>query len=131
MPGTKAHPENRGASRYEAGTVAMPVNAKCKEGAWDFIKFASSHEGSKIMDFGRGMTPARIDLMDDPDLKSIPGLEVFIEATKQGNGINYPQIKDYAKYVSLIDNALDLVYNGYQTPEEAMADLAEQCKGLE
>ena len=131
VPGTKAHPENRGASRYEAGTVAMPVNAKCKEGAWDFIKFASSHEGSKIMDFGRGMTPARIDLMDDPDLKSIPGLEVFIEATKQGNGINYPQIKDYAKYVSLIDNALDLVYNGYQTPEEAMADLAEQCKGLE
>lgn len=131
VPGTKAHPENQGVSRYEAGTLTMPINAKCKEGAWDFIKFASSFEGSKIMDIGRSVTPARLDLMDDPDIRAIPGLDAFIEATKLENGINYPKIKDYAKYVSLIDNALDLVYNGYQTPEEAMADLAKQCEGLQ
>lgn len=131
VPGTKAHPENQGISRYEAGTLAMPVNAKCKEGAWDFIKFAGGFEGSKIMDIGRSVTPARLDLMDDPDIRAIPGLDEFIEATRLENGINYPRIKDYAKYVSLIDNALDLVYNGYQTPEEAIADLAAQCKSLE
>ena len=131
VPGTKAHPENQGISRYEAGTLAMPVNAKCKEGAWDFIKFAGGFEGSKIMDIGRSVTPARLDLMDDPDIRAIPGLDEFIEATRLENGINYPKIKDYAKYVSLIDNALDLVYNGYQTPEEAIADLAAQCKSLE
>lgn len=131
VPGTKDHPENRGVSRYEAGTVAMPVNAKCKEGAWDFIKFASSFEGSKILDLGRSATPARFDLMEDADILAMPGQQLFIEASKLENGINYPKIKDYAKYVSLIDNALDLVYNGYQSPEDAMKDLAEQCKSLQ
>lgn len=131
VPGTEAHPEIRGVSRYESSILAMPVNAKCKEGAWDFIKYSASYEGSKIMDLGRGATPARFDLMEDPEILAIPGQDAFIEANKLEKGINYPKIKDYAKYVSLIDNALDLVYNGYQTPEDAMADLAEQCKGLE
>lgn len=130
IPGTKDHPELRGVSRYESATLAMPVNAKNKEGAWDFIQFVSSYEGSKIMDIGRGATPVRYDLLEDPEITAIPGFEVFIEANKLDNGVNYPKIKDYAKYVSLIDNALDLVYNGYATPEEAMADLAEQCKDL-
>lgn len=131
VPGTEAHPENLGVSRYESSTLSMPINAKCKEGAWDFIKFSASYEGAKIMDVGRGATPARFDLMEDEDILAIPGQSEFIEANKLEKGINYPKIKDYAKYVSLIDNALDLVYNGYQTPEEAMADLAQQCKGLQ
>jgi multiple sugar transport system substrate-binding protein len=131
IPGTQAHPELRGVSRYEAGTLTMPVNAANQEGAWDFIKWVGSKEGSKILNVGRGVVPVRYDLMDDPDILAIPGIDAFIEANKVGNGINYPKIKDYAKYVSLIDSALDLVYNGYATPEDAMADLAEQCKGLE
>lgn len=131
IPGTEEHPELRGVSRYETSTLAMPINAKNKDGAWEFIKFVSSYEGSKIMDIGRGATPARYDLQEDPDILAIPGFDVFIEANELGNGINYPKIKDYAKYVSLIDNALDLIYNGYMEPEDALADLAEQCKGLE
>lgn len=131
IPGTEAHPEFQGISRYETGTMSMPVNASNKEGAWDFIKWVGSKEGSKILNSGRGVVPVRYDLMDDPDILAIPGIDAFIEANKLGNGINYPKIKDYAKYVSLIDSALDLVYNGYATPEEAMAGLAEQCKGLE
>lgn len=131
VPGTEAHPENLGVSRYEAGTLAMPVNAKNKEGAWEFIKFASSHDGSKIMDVGRGVTPVRYDLMEDPDILAIPGMQEFIDASKLEKGINYPKIKDYARYVSLIDNALDMVYNGYQTPEEALADLAAQSQDLQ
>lgn len=131
VPGTEAHPENLGVSRYEAGTLAMPVNAKNKEGAWEFIKFASSHDGAKIMDVGRGVTPVRYDLMEDPDILAIPGMQEFIDASKLEKGINYPKIKDYARYVSLIDNALDMVYNGYQTPEEALADLAAQSQDLQ
>lgn len=131
VPGTEEHPEIQGVSRYESSTLSMPINAKCKEGAWDFIKYTASYEGSKIMCLGRGATPARFDLMEDAEILAIPGQSEFIEANKLEKGINYPKIKDYAKYVSLIDNALDLVYNGYQTPEDAMADLAQQCVGLE
>ncbi len=131
IPGTEANPELRGVSRYESGTLSMPVNAASKEGAWDFIKFVGSKEGSKILNVGRGVVPVRYDLMDDPDILAIPGIDTFIEANKLGNGINYPKIRDYAKYVSFIDGALDLVYNGYETPEKVMADLAEQSKVLQ
>lgn len=130
IPGTEAHPELQGVSRYESGTLAMPINAKNKEGAWDFIKYSAGHDGAKILDVGRGVMPCRADLLEDPDITSIPGFDVFIEANKLGNGINYPKMKDYAKYVSLIDYALDLVYNAYSTPEDALAELAAQCKDL-
>lgn len=130
VPGTEAHPEDLGVSRYESGTLAMPINAVNKEGAWDFIRFCSGAEGSKIMCLGRGVVPARHDLMEDEDILAIPGISQFIEASKLDNAVNYPKIADYAKYVSLIDAALDLVYNGYETPENALAQLAEQCKSL-
>ena len=131
VPATEDHPELRGVSRYETSTLMMPINAKNKEGAWDFIKYVSSYEGAKIMDIGRGSVPCRYDLLEDPDILAIPGFDAFIEANNAGNGINYPKMKDYAKYVSMIDNALDLIYNGYMTPEDALADLAVQAKDLQ
>lgn len=122
--------EARGVSRFETGSLSIPTTAKNKDGAWDFIKWITNEEGAKIIDIGVGYLPALKTLYDDPDILAIPGNKEFIEAIKLERGIQYPKIKDYAKYVSLIDEYLDYVYNGTKTPEEAMSELAKQAKNL-
>lgn len=130
IPGTEANPDARGTSRYETSSVAIPVNSKNKEGAWDFIKWLSNAEGNKILLSGIGNLPALKELYTDPDILAKPGFPEFIEALELEKGIQYPKMNDFSKYVSLIDEQLDYIYNGMKTPEEGLADLAEQAKGL-
>ena len=47
------------------------------------------------------------------------------------NGVQYPKIADLTQYTTMIDEYLDYVYNGIMTPEDAMAQLAEQAATLQ
>lgn len=131
VPGTEAHPEYRGTSRFETDSVAIPAMAAHKEGAWDFTKWLCGEEGAKIIDLGTGNLPALKALYDDSDILAVPGFAEFIEALKEEKGVQYPQMTDYDEYMNLVNAALDTVYAGTQTPEAAMADLAKQSAGLE
>lgn len=131
VPGTDAHPEYRGTSRFETDSVAIPVMAKNKEGAWDFTKWICEAEGAKIIDLGTGNLPALKALYDDEDILAVPGFAEFIDALKEEKGVQYPQMTDYDEYMNLVNAALDTVYAGTKTPEEAMEDLASQSSGLE
>ncbi len=130
IPGTEANPELRGSARFETDSVCVPVMAQHKEGAWDFTKWLCSEEGAKIIDLGTGNLPALTSLYDDADILAKPGFAEFIEALKLGNGIQYPAMKDFDEYVSMINATLDTVYAGTATPQEALASLKEQCAGL-
>lgn len=131
IPGTAAHPENAGASRYETASFGIPVVAKEKSGAWEFIKFATNSEETKDILLGVGSLPALLSLYEDQDILGQPNYDTFVEALKKENGIQYATISDFAKYISLIDEHLDYVYNGMQSPEEAMKNLSEQSIMLE
>lgn len=130
IPGTEAHPEYRGTSRFETDSVAVPAMAKNKEGAWDFTKWLCSQEGAKIIDLGTGNLPAVKALYDDPDIIAVPGFAEFIDALKLEQGIQYPAMEDFDEYVSLINASLDTVYSGAATPEDAMKDLTKQSENL-
>lgn len=130
VPGTKANPQNQGVSRYETSSLSIPVTARNKEGAWDFIKWLSNAEGNKILLQGIGNLPALKSLYTDPEMLSKPGFPEMIKALELEKGIQYPQIADFAKYVSLINEHLDYVYSGMRTPEKAMEDLARQSRNL-
>ncbi|WP_313180724.1 ABC transporter substrate-binding protein [Lacrimispora sp.] len=130
IPGTQANPELRGTSRYETDSVAVPAMAKNKDGAWDFTKWLCSQEGAKIIDLGTGNLPAVKALYDDADIKAVPGFTEFIDALKQEKGIQYPVMADYDEYISMINAALDTVYSGSKTPEEALKALAGQSANL-
>lgn len=130
IPGTQANPELRGTSRYETDSVAVPAMAKNKDGAWDFTKWLCSQEGAKIIDLGTGNLPAVKALYDDADIKAVPGFTEFIDALKQEKGIQYPVMADYDEYISMINAALDTVYSGSKTPEEALKALAAQSANL-
>lgn len=130
-PGTEANPELQGISRYETNSLGIPVVANNKEGAWEFAKFFTNSEATKDTLMAIGNLPTTLDLYEDEDILSMPNYEVFVEALKKENGVQYPKIADLAKYTSLIDEHLDYVYNGIKTPEEAMKELAEQAELLQ
>jgi multiple sugar transport system substrate-binding protein len=130
VPGTNANPNLRGISRFETSTIYIPINAKEKEGAWDFAKFFASPEGSKIVLLGTGTLPAVKSLYTDPDVLAVPGFKEFIDALQLERGIQYSRMKDFSEYVSMINEYLDYVYSGQTAPEKAMAELAERTKVL-
>ncbi|MGN1367909.1 MAG: ABC transporter substrate-binding protein [Aristaeellaceae bacterium] len=130
VPGTAENPELQGVSRYEATGACIPVMSSHKEAAWDFVKWFTSEEGAKIENLGTGNLPALKALYDDPDLTAQPGYSDFVAALELERGIQYPVMEDFGEYTSLINTALDEVYAGTKTPEEAMADLAKQSAGL-
>ncbi|MEG0693148.1 MAG: ABC transporter substrate-binding protein [Oscillospiraceae bacterium] len=130
IPGTQANPELQGSSRFETTSVAIPVGAKEKEGAFEFAKYIST-EGAKNTLLGIGSLPANKNLYDDAELlASNEAFPSFMEALKVGNGVQYPRLADSAKYTSLIEAALDYVYNGTKTPEKALQDLQKEASAL-
>ncbi len=130
VPGTEAQPELRGTSRFETDSVAVPAMSENKEGAWDFTKWLCSQEGAKIIDLGTGNLPAVKALYDDADIIAVPGFTEFIDALKLEKGIQYPVMEDFDEYISMINAALDAVYAGTATPEDAMKDLAKHSTNL-
>ncbi|GHT63297.1 sugar ABC transporter substrate-binding protein [Spirochaetia bacterium] len=130
IPGTKANPALQGTSRYETESVFIPITAAHKDGAWDFIKWLSGPVGAKILLVGNGNLPALQSLYTDAELLAKPGFKEFMDALRLEKGIQYAQITDFAEYTSLLNEYLDYVYSGQQTPEAAMAALAERAKSL-
>lgn len=130
VPGTAAHPENQGVSRFETNSLMIPSMAANKDGAWDFIKWMSEPEGNKIILMGTGNLPAVKSLYEDADILAKPGFAEFIEALKAEKGIQYPKASSFAEYVTLINTHLDTVYDGSKTPEEAMQELKAATEAL-
>ena len=131
IPGTKAHPEDQGASRYETNSLAIPVTCQNEEAAWDFIKYFTNSDATKQLLISMANLPVLPSLYDDPDmLAAMPSAGIFIDALKNENGIQYATIADLAQYTSLINEELDYVYNGSKTPEDAMAELKTRSETL-
>jgi len=130
IPSLKSNPNVRGTSRYETDSVFIPVTAANKDGAWDFAKWITGPVGSKIILLGTGNLPALKSLYTDSDILAKPGFKEFIDALQLEKGIQYPIIGSFAEYTSMINEVLDNVYSGSQTPEAAMATLADRAKNL-
>lgn len=130
IPGTEADPTLRGVSRYENTSLAIPVGAKEKDGAYAFASWFAT-EGVKDFLLEIGSLPANNTLFDDADLMATNEVfPSFMEALKTGNGVASPKMADAAQYTSLIEEYLDYVYNGSKTPEDAMNELQKQAEQL-
>ena len=130
IPGTRANPSLQGISRFETNSIFIPITAKQKEGAWDFAKWLTGPTGAKIIDVGTGNLPALKSLYTDSDILAQDGFPFFIEALKLERGIQYAKINDFNEYISMLNEYLDYVYSGQQTPASAMAGLADRAKNL-
>lgn len=130
IPAPAANPSIRGTSRYETDSVFIPVTAAQKDGAWDFAKWLTGSVGSKIILLGTGNLPALKALYTDAEILAKPGFKEFIDALQLEKGIQYATIGSFAEYTSMINEAVESVYAGTQTPEAALAALADRSKNL-
>lgn len=119
-----------GQSRYETNSIAIPVVSQNQEAAWDFVKYLTNSEATKQFLLDIANLPALLSLYEDADILAMPNYDIFIEALKQENGIQYATIEDLSQYTTMINEYLDYVYNGSKTPEEAMSELKEQAANL-
>lgn len=130
IPGTKAHPEYRGVTRYENTSVAIPTGATNKNGGWALAKYMVT-SGAQNLLIGLGSLPANKNLYTDKKLlDSNPSFPAFIDALKADKGVQYPKMSSTSQYMSLINTELDFVYNGTKTPKAAMDELETQAKAL-
>ena len=128
VPGTEDNPDLLGVSRYENTSLAIPVVADNKDGAYAFIEWFVT-DGAKDFLLEIGSLPANNTLFDDPDLlASNEAFPSFMAALKTGNGIEAPRLS--SEYTSLTDEYLDYVYNGTMSPRDAMNELQEQALAL-
>ena len=78
IPGTEAHPEDQGASRYETNSLAIPVTCQNEDAAWDFIKYFTNSDATKQLLISMANLPVLPTLYDDPDmLAAMPSAEIF------------------------------------------------------
>lgn len=130
VPGTEADPELLGVSRYENTSLAIPVVAKEKDGAYAFISWFVT-EGAKDFLLEIGSLPANNTLYDDPDLlASNEAFPSFMEALKTSNGIEAPRMDYSAEYISMVDEYLDYIYNGTMGIEDALNELQAQAEAM-
>ncbi|MEO3803761.1 extracellular solute-binding protein [Nonomuraea sp. B1E8] len=117
--------EEPGAVSMSGGWVmAMSSYAKNKQEAWDFIAVATNKENSLTYALGSGDLAPRKDVAADPKYTADnPSVKFF---TDLASVTHYrPAFEAYPKVSAQIQEALESVTTGAQTPEEATATYAK------
>ncbi|KKB11696.1 hypothetical protein VE25_10995 [Devosia geojensis] len=111
-------------NRLGGAGFAMNANAQNKEAAWQFLSFLAGEEGQAIFaSASASAVPAMIGSETVREAFSAPFADVFLAESE--NGYPLPQFANYVDITNLyIQPALDLVWSGEATAEEALAGIA-------
>lgn len=113
-----------------AGYV-MSVSSEVQEAAWTFLQFLSGPQGQAIFAKTGLAVPALVSAeTTEAFLSALPETidgQVFIDET--ANGVLFPVFPGWVEIEStLITPALDLVWNGEMSAEEAITQIADQVE---
>lgn len=113
-----------------AGYV-MSVNSEDPDAAWRFLEFLSGPEGQAIFaQTGLAVPALTTQETTDAFLSALPETingQVFVDET--ANGVLFPVFPGWREIEStIVIPALDLVWNGEQTAEQAIQNIAEQVQ---
>ena len=119
------------------GTVtglAIPTSSKNKDTAWDFIKFAGSEEGAKIL-ASLGNFPA---IMTDEVINTLTSLDGFPQDEESKEALKTVQIyleAPYADNISEINTILDTyhkdIMNGDTSIDDGVEKMNKEVSSLE
>lgn len=124
MPGAEAVGGN-GWSPLDSSMLYIPSTSKNVEGAWDFMKYMTTGEGSKLFITKKGDLPATSTLLEDPDvLNGSESYKVFLQVVDSGNTQLFPSSVEAADYMKALQDAVDAVSLGDASAEarQAMID---------
>ncbi len=105
------------------------ANSKHKAEAWDFLQFLAGAQGQAIFAKGGGAVPA---MNLNPVARAaftVPYKDVFLSESAAG-GV-YPNFPQYVQITNtVLQPALDLVFSGEKTAQQALGAVATQVNAL-
>ena len=117
---------------FHLSMFAIPSNTKNPNAAWQFLKFITSEEGAKMgIDNAQGI-PAREAVAKSQAVAGAPlatehdAYQPLIDSLPTAR--RAPQLSNFSNYQDKIDNALEPLWRGKKSPQEAAANA---CKAVD
>lgn len=124
-----AGPAGQRADTVGGAGFGMNANSKYKAEAWAFLKFLAGAQGQAIFAKGGGAVPA---MNLNPTVRAafnVPFKDVFL--TESALGGVYPNFPQYVQITNtVLQPALDTVFNGEKTAQDAMSGIVDQVNKL-
>lgn len=110
--------------------LAIPKDSKNPDQAWEFLKYCTGEEASKVFAESRGFIPASRGAADllAPDDQAPANLQVGVEALDHAVNENYSEFIQQAR--SVYRPVLDDVWSGKRTAAEALGSVADQVNAI-
>lgn len=130
LPYPEGKPELEKSAEVSSSMFYIPVTAKNKDGAWEFLSYICGGEGMKQFNLLNAGLPARLSLLEDSDFEALEDFEAFADLAKSPNLKTFPSLPQQAEYQQIIGDQAELAASLEKSPKEAMDEAAEKAKKL-
>ena len=121
----------RGRQPISCSTFYIPSSAKCKAGAWEFLKFLLSEQSITKLFINNQNLPVRMSMYESEAYKnSLPAAEFFAEMAHCENLIGTPNYAQSTEYETIINEQIELCFNLEQTAEETVQAIEQEAENL-
>lgn len=119
-----------GYSMMDTSIMYIPSTAKNKDGAWDFVKYITSGEGSKLFVTKKGdLPPTKALAKDESIINMTPASKVYIDILNQNHCYALPQMEAGIEYDKAIKMATESVRLGGSV-DEALTKIKKDTAAL-
>lgn len=126
LPTPDDQPELKGRQPISCSTLYIPSAAKCKQGAWEFMKYLLSDEGQTRLFISNQNLPARMSLYQSEAYRSsLSVADLFAEMAANENLVGMPNYTESTEYTTAINEEIELCFNLEQTPEKTIENIAQ------
>lgn len=126
LPTPDDQPELKGRQPISCSTLYIPSTAKCKQGAWEFMKYLLSDEGQTRLFISNQNFPARMSLYQSEAYRSsLSVADFFAEMAANENLVGMPNYTESTEYTTAINEEIELCFNLEQTPEKTIENIAQ------
>ena len=111
-------------------SMSIPANAANPEASWEVIRYLSSDAAALAMAVN-GNAPTKLAVYDDPAFAEAAG--PWLEPARASLEVarpDWPAFDEMARAQDIFEEQVVLAITGQKTPEQAMADAAEQIQPL-
>lgn len=124
LPTPDNQPELKGRQPISCSTFYIPSTAKCKQGAWEFMKYLLGEEGQTKLFIKNQNLPARMSMYESEAYKnSLSVADFFAEMAANENLVGAPNYVESTEYTSAINEEIELCFNLEQTPEQTIENI--------